>query len=207
VMYCHAWHIFSTDLRQSTREPYAKKDVSVKIYSGEQDFETIAACLSSLGEISSKEIHSRLFNRDAVAIAFVGEQVTAAVGYMWLTFAGGQDLAFGIVWILNPGEALRYDSFVVPQWRGLGIHSSLNHALNEYALDRGMTHTLASIGLLNRQSLNLANHYNNPEIMTLFVVNFRVANWTIAKTIGAPFSSHFSRLHRGTTSEYPLKPD
>jgi len=201
VMYWHVWHIFITDVRSSVREPYAKKHVRVKIYSGEHDFETVAAFLSRFEEISPEEIRSRLSSGEAVAVAFAGERGDGAVGYMWLAFAGGKELAFGIAWILRTGEALRYGSFVVPEWRGLGVHSSLNHAVNEYALHRGMTHTLASIGMLNRQSLNLAKHYSNPKIMTLFAVNFRVANWTIAKAIGAPFTSHFSWRHRGAENE------
>ncbi len=115
---------------------------------------------------------------------------------MWLAFASGQELAFGIVWVLHPGEALRYGSYVVPEYRGFGVHSSLNHAANEYALQRGMTHTLASIGILNRQSLNLAKHYSNPPVMTLVAVNVRALNWTMAKAIGAPFTSRFARLPR-----------
>jgi GNAT superfamily N-acetyltransferase len=201
VMYWHAWHIFSTDVRQSTREPYAKKHVNVKIYSGASDLEAVVACISGLGEISAEGIRSRLLGGDAVAIAFAEEDGTEAVGYMWLAFASGQELAFGIAWVLHPGEALRYGSYVVPQWRGFGVHSSLNHAVNEYALNRGMTHTLASIGILNRQSLNLAKHYSNPPIMTLVAVNIRAVNWTAAKTFGAPFGSRFSRTRRTTGSE------
>jgi GNAT superfamily N-acetyltransferase len=201
VMYWHAWHIFSTDVRVSTRDPYAKKQVSMKIYCGAGDLETVSALLSGLGEISAQDIRTRLLNGDAVAVAFAAEQGSAVVGYMWLAFASGRELAFGIVWILHPDEALRYGSYVVPEWRGVGVHSSLNHAANEYALQRGMTHTLASIGILNRQSLNLAKHYSNPPIMTLVAVNIRAVRWTWAKAIGAPMASRFARQPRMPGSE------
>jgi GNAT superfamily N-acetyltransferase len=209
VMYWHAWHIFRTDVRVSTRDPYARKHVSMKIYSGAQDIEAVSTLLSGLGEISAEEIRTRLLKGDAVAVAFAAEQGNAAanapanapVGYMWLAFASGQELAFGVVWILHPGEALRYGSYVAPEWRGFGVHSSLNHAANEYALSRGMTHTFASIGILNRQSLNLAKHHSNPPIMTVVAVNFRLVNWTVARGIGAPFASRFSRHPRGAGNE------
>jgi hypothetical protein len=205
VMYWHAWHIFRTDVRESTREPYAKKHVSVKIYSGQRDLETLATLLPSLGEISAAEIRTRLLNGDAVAVAFAGEQGTtqgtAPIGYMWVAFAGGQELAFGIAWLLHPGEALRYGSYVASEWRGFGVHSSLNHAANEYALSRGVTHTFASIGILNRQSLNLAKHYSNPPIMTVVAVNIRAVNWTVARGIGMPFDSRFSRDRRPAANQ------
>lgn len=156
LLYWHSWHIFSTDLARPLREPYAKEQVAVKVYAGENVPPTVTAQLCSMGEISSAEVRSRLGRGNAVAVAFVA-------GYMWMTFADGLEPAFGVRWILRPDEALRYGSFVIPRWRGLGIHSSVNHALNDYARQRGLKRTLASIGAFNRQSLNLTKHTRNPK--------------------------------------------
>jgi hypothetical protein len=115
------------------------------------------------------------------------------VGYMWITFAAGMELAFGVSWILRPDEALRYGAFVLPSRRGLGILSSMNRALNEHARERRCTRTFGGISALNPQSLNLARHARNPKIMSIFLLHIRGVNWTFIRTTGAPLDSRFSR--------------
>lgn len=200
-MYWHAWHIFQTDLRQPLPEPYAKEQVDVRIYVGKENLEDIAAQISSMGNIPSADVKFRFGRGDAAAVAYVQRQ---AAGFMWMSFANGAELAFGVNWILRANQALRYGSFVVPPWRGLGIHSAMTRALNEYARDRGLTRAVSAISAVNTQSLNLAKHNRNPKVMTVILIHFRGVNWTYVKTIGAPFDSHFSRsskdLHRARKS-------
>ena len=191
-MYSHAWHIFQTDLDRPLMEPYAKHQVEVKIFSEEQEFQEAIASISVM-DIPPQEVTLRFARGDVAAVAFVEQE---PAGHMWITFADGMELAFGVRWILRPDECLRYGSFVVPRFRGLGIHSSMNRALNEYARQRGLTRTFASIGALNPQSLNLAKHARNPKIMTVVLVHIHGVNWTFAKATGAPLSSHFSRSSR-----------
>ncbi len=173
-------------------EPYAKQQVEVKIFSEEQGRQEASATISLMG-ISPQEISLRFNRGDVAAVAYVERK---PAGHMWIAFADGIELAFGVSWILRPNECLRYGSFVVPQCRGLGIHSSMNRALNDYARQRGLTRAFASIGALNPQSLNLAKHARNPKIMTVVLLHVRGLNWTFAKTTGAPLSSHFSRSSR-----------
>ena len=189
-MYWHAWHIFQTDLQRPLPEPYAKEQVDVRIYIGRENLEEIAAQISSMGNIPLADVKFRFGRSDAAAVAYVRRE---AAGFMWMAFAEGAELAFGVNWILHENETLRYDSFVVPRWRGLGIHSAMNRALTEYARDRGLTRALSAISVVNPQSLNLAKHNRNPKVMTLILIHFRGVNWTYAKTIGAPFDSRFSR--------------
>lgn len=189
IVYSHVWHIFQSDLQRPLAEPYAKEQVEVKVFVGKQDLEEASAAISLMG-IPQEEISVRLGRGDAAAVAYVNHD---AVGYMWLTFATGMELAFGVSWVLRPDQALRYGAFVARRWRGLGIHSSLNRALNGYARQRGLTRTFGGISALNPQSLNLAKHSRNPKIMTVILINIRGLNWTFAKTTGAPLHSHFSR--------------
>jgi GNAT superfamily N-acetyltransferase len=188
-MYSHAWHIFQTNLQRPLFEPYPKEQVEVKVFAGSQDLEVATAVISLMG-IPAAEIAARFGRGDAAAVAYVERE---AAGYMWITFATGMELAFGVSWILRPDEALRYGVFVVRSRRGLGIHSSMNRALNEYARQRGATRTFGGISALNSQSLNLAKHARNPKIMTVIIIYIRGVSWTFAKTMGAPLESHFSR--------------
>ena len=188
-MYSHAWHIFQTNLQRPLFEPYPKEPVEVKVFAGSQDLEAATAVISLMG-IPAAEIAARFGRGDAAAVAYVERE---AAGYMWITFATGMELAFGVSWILRPDEALRYGVFVVRSRRGLGIHSSMNRALNEYARQRGATRTFGGISALNSQSLNLAKHARNPKIMTVIIIYIRGVSWTFAKTMGAPLESHFSR--------------
>jgi hypothetical protein len=188
-MYWHAWHIFQTDLQRPLVESYAKEPVDVKVFAGKQNLAEATAAIAPMG-IGPEEIGLRFGRGDAVAVAYVQRE---PAGYMWITFAEGMELAFGVSWLLSPQEALRYGAFVSPRWRGFGILSSMNHALNEYALRRGSTHTLGGISALNPQSLNLAKHARNPKIMSIILVHIRGMNWTFTKTTGAPLESRFSR--------------
>lgn len=190
LFYWHAWHVFSTDLDSALPEPYAKEQVDIKIFSDRAAIETVLPQLLPIGQLSADQIRSRLQRGGAVAIACVGGE---PAGYMWLTFTNGWDLVYGVTWILRTDEALRYGSFVLPKWRGLGIHSSLNNALNCYARDRGLRRTLGSIGAFNRQSLNLAKHARRPKTMTVFVLHIKGVNWTYVRAFGAPLDSRFSR--------------
>jgi GNAT superfamily N-acetyltransferase len=190
IMYWHAWHIFHTDLQRPLMEPYAKGRVVVKVSAAKENLEDVSAQISSMGNLPWENVHSRFDRGDAAAVAYVDRE---PAGYMWMTFADGMDLAFGVNWIVHPHEALRYGSFVVPRWRGLGIHSVLNRALNDCARARGLTRTLGAISALNVQSLSLAKHARNPKVMTLVLIHIRGINRTYCKTAGAPFDSRFVR--------------
>jgi hypothetical protein len=112
------------------------------------------------------------------------------VGYGWLSLSTGVvELAFGITWIMRPHEAVRYGNFVLPNWRGRGIQSFVNAAVNAYARDLGIARTIASISTLNTQSMSLAKHYRTATTMKLVLVHIRGLNWTIHRASGAPFES------------------
>jgi GNAT superfamily N-acetyltransferase len=190
LLYWYAWHIFSTDLQKAIPEPYAKKEVDIAVLCGPPAIETAIPQLVPLGQLTSEQIRSRMQDGGAVAIARVGNEVA---GYMWLSFMNGGMLVYDFSWTLAPDEALRYGSFVNPKWRGLGIHSALNNALNHYARGRGIHRTLGSIGAFNRQSLNLAKHARKRKAMTVFVLHVNGLNWTYARAFGAALESRFSR--------------
>jgi hypothetical protein len=127
LMYWHTYYVFETDLtRHPVPEPCAKEKFDVKVYSGAADCHIPKLEIVSMGRLEAAEVDSRLNRGDMVAIAYAGDEPT---GYEWLSFTSGVvELAFGITWAVGPGEAIRYDKFVVPKWRGRRISTWLHSA-------------------------------------------------------------------------------
>jgi L-amino acid N-acyltransferase YncA len=191
VVYWHIFYIFETDVvRQPLPEPYSKENLKVRVYTKGMDTERAKAEVAVMGELPTDEIVRRLDRGDVVAIVYAeGEPA----GYGWLSFSNrAVQLAFGITWIVRPDEAVKYGNFVRPKWRGRGIQSSVNAAVNAYARDLGIKRTLASISSLNTQSMSLAKHYRKISRMKVLLVHVPAFNWTIHSASGAPFESLFA---------------
>jgi len=192
VVYWHVFDVFATDVAlQPLPEPYAKEKLEVTVYTQGKDIDRARAEVAAMGELSQEEIDTRLNRGDAVAIAYaMGEPA----GYGWLSLSSGVvELAFRTTWIVRPHEGVRYGNFVLPKWRGRGIHSSVNAAMNAYARHLGIAWTLGSISRLNSQSMSLARHYSKARTMKVALVHIRGLNWTIHRATGAPFESRFTK--------------
>jgi GNAT superfamily N-acetyltransferase len=187
LLYWHLWHIFETDISKDVPQPYGKDAVEVKFYA-EGRPSAIVQQISAMGELEPEEVERRFAQGDSIAVGWVDEQ---PAGYMWMSFSNAFELAFGTFWIVRAGEAVRYGSFVAPAFRGRGIHSNLNSAVNSCLRQRGINKTLAAVSLLNPQSLSLPRHYQRAVSMTVLVVRFRRLNWTIRRSFGAPLGSRF----------------
>jgi GNAT superfamily N-acetyltransferase len=191
IVYWHVYRIFATDIAAQVPEPYAKEKIETKIYTRDCGYlDQALTQVAALGEISREEAQKRLLHGDVLAMAYASAE---PAGYGWISFASGVvELDFGVTWIVRPGEAVRYGNFVHPQWRGRGIQSSINTAVNEYALQHGVSVTLGSISAMNAQSLSLAKHYNRPTAMKVTLIHVRPFNWRICRASGAPFESRFN---------------
>lgn len=189
-MYWYVYDIFDRDLRQPIPESYARGEFEIRIYKGSEDLERHESELASMGELPPVEIKTRFGRGDIVAVAYDGQK---AAGYLWLTFSSGMELGLGTSWIVHSHEAVRYGMFVLPQWRGRGISSFLNHAVNVYGREHGIIRTLASISVLNNSSLSLPKHFGKAPSMKLIIFRVRGVSWTYRKAIGAPFDSRFSK--------------
>jgi hypothetical protein len=190
VIYWYVFSIYEIDLiRQSVPEPYANEKIDIKIYSGSENLEKPKAEIVSMGQLELEEVNSRFNRGDKAAIAYVGNEPT---GYAWMSSTSGAvELAFGVTWIVGPRESIRYDYFVLPEWRGRRVFSCLNSAVVACALDLGIIRTYSSISTLNTQSMSLAKHDQRIAIMKVTLDHVRGLNRTIQKTVGAPFESHF----------------
>jgi hypothetical protein len=186
--YWHLWHIFETDISKQVPQPYGKNAVEVKFYAEDRPT-AIVEQISAMGELGPEEVERRFARGDWIAIGYAEEQ---PAGYMWMSLSNDLELAFDTFWMVRPGEAVRYGSFVLPVFRGRGIHSYLNSAVNSGLRQRGISKTLAAVSLLNPQSLSLPRHYRRAVVMTVFVARVRGLNWTIRRSFGAPLRSRFS---------------
>ena len=193
LFYWYIWHIYESDLVHQFPQPYSSSMLDIVIYTSQADLSSIKPRLVAMGELSALEIETRFHRGDAIALASSSGQ---PVGYMWMAFSSGVELAFDTYWIIRTGEALRYGAFVLPCFRGRGIYSALNSALNKYALECGVTNTLGSVSVLNPQSLSLPKHYKRRASMTVFVARTRLPYFTFRKSFRAPLHSRFSWSRR-----------
>ena len=189
LLYWHVFHIFQTDIQQAPPRPHAQRKFDIKIYAGKKDLGRVIAEITPMCEMTAAEIESRFNGGQAVAVAYARDE---AVGYSWISFSGDLDLVWETRWITHPNEAVFYDSFTLPQWRGLGVHRCLDATMSCYARQRGRIRILGWISALNRPSLSLVKRLSKSKIMTLILVRVRATNWVYRKAIGAPLESRFS---------------
>jgi GNAT superfamily N-acetyltransferase len=196
LFYWYVWHIFESDISQQVPQPYAREEAKVKVYTPEDSLMVIQEQIAAMGELEAAEVGLRFARGDLIVIAFVKEQ---PVGYMWMALSSGLELAFDTYWIVRSHEAVKYGSFVLPAFRGLGIHSCLNSAVCAYLCKRGYVRTLSSVSILNTQSMSLPKHNNTTIAMTVLVARIRKIDWTIRKSFRAPLESRFSWPPSGET--------
>jgi GNAT superfamily N-acetyltransferase len=189
LLYWYAWNIYLTDLRQPLTKSYGKGNFDVRIFAGHADAEIARQQLASLVEPVPANFLARMNRGDALAIVYSGSEPVASG---WMTFSSGMELAYGTHWILHANEGTQYSSFVLPKWRGHGIFSVLNVALNTYAREHGIVYSIGSISVLNSQSLSMAKRLRKEKIMTVIVVRVRGLGWTLRKAIGVPLHTRFT---------------
>lgn len=190
LVYWHVYYIIQNDMQPALPTPAVKGKFETSVYAGERDLAKASTALAGVGELTPAEIALRLKRHDAVAVAFAGEQ---AIGYLWMTFCSGLELVFDTVWIVHPNEAVIYDTLVLPGWRGRGIHSCMDVALNNWAYPRGIVRAFASISAVNNQSLGVLKLAGKSRIMTLVLLRLRGLNRTWIKATGLPFNLYFER--------------
>jgi GNAT superfamily N-acetyltransferase len=190
LVYWHVYYIIQNEMQPALATPAVQGKFEISVYSGEQDLAKASTTLAGVGELTPAEIALRLQRQDAVAVAFAGEQ---AIGYLWMTFCSGLELAFDAVWTVHPKEAVLYDTFVLPGWRGRGLHACMDVALNNWAYPRGIVRAFASISALNNQSLGVLKLAGKARIMTLVLVRVRGLDRTWIKATGGPFNLYFER--------------
>jgi GNAT superfamily N-acetyltransferase len=199
LMYWYAWNIYETDLLSPLTEPYPKEKFDVRIFTGDPDREIAHQQLLLLGEPLPANFNERMHRGDALAIVYKCRDVA---GCSWMTYASGMELAYGTTWILQPNEGTQYGAFVSPKFRGRGIFSVMNVALNTHARQRGVVRSIGSISVLNSQSLSMARKLGKKKIMTVILVRVRGVGWIFRGALGAPLHTRFAG--KGTDLSYAV---
>lgn len=188
IVYWHVFYVLENDLTHQPPILYAKKHFGVRFYQGEAEIARIGPQLSALGELTVDEILVRAQRGDLVAVAFAGSE---PVGYSWMSRSSELPLVFNATWVMHPNEAVLYGSFVLPRWRGQGVHSWLDLALNGRAREDGLVRTIGSMAVYNRQTLALAKHTKKNRIMIVALARIRGFDCPRVIALGSPFGSRF----------------
>jgi GNAT superfamily N-acetyltransferase len=199
VMYWHVFHIFETDIQQEPPKPDGQGRFTIAMYSEKTDLGRAVADIAPMGELTATDIESRLNRGQVVAVAYAKD---TAVGYSWINFSDGLELVWGTQMTVHPDEAVFYDSFTLPRWRGRGVHRWLDAAMSCYVCQHGSSRVLGWVSVLNRPSLRFVRRLRKTKIMTLILVHVRGANWVYRRAVGKPLGSRFSV---SSTWTYPAK--
>jgi hypothetical protein len=127
LVYWDFWHIYETDISKQVPQPYAREKLATRICGIEKDADFLTTMIDSMRELAPGVVASRLSKGHLAAVAFSGEK---PVEYMWLAISCLQEQIFDTSWVIRPGEAVRYNFFVIPPFRGRVVHSVLNAGAN-----------------------------------------------------------------------------
>ena len=139
-----------------------------RLFSGSSQIDIVCGLLSPLGK-DRDLLRKRLQNGDAVSIGFVEEE---AVAYTWATFKEGEVSELGLKLRLEPGEAVQYDTFVAPRWRGHGFQFALNVPILNDAREQGYKKTIAWVHVLNTRSFK--NQVRSGKRVVQKVISIRI---------------------------------
>lgn len=190
VVSSDVFYLFEEDLRRPTPEYICKIPVDLRIYSGEENIELVTEKLRLAGRPAPQEIESRLRDGNVVVVAYAEGRLA---GFDWMSFHNLWVEEFSLTLRVQAGEAVVFDTFVLPEWRGRGIQSCLNHALRCHAQACGMVRTLTYISALNTQSLKAPKRMGSKKVMTIFSFRFRGMSRPWNTSTGAPLGSRFER--------------
>jgi hypothetical protein len=191
--------IIEGSVAEACMKPPTGPQYPVKFFTLADGMDAIAAEVEPIRKLRPID-ESRLKQGDTLAIAYAGD---APVGCVWMAFQSGLGIAAETAWLIGPGEAVAYDSFVVPAWRGKRVHGCLDQVIHRYFQQRGIVRLLGSMSVLNPQTLSLAKRTDKRTTMTLILVTIRGVNWNFRFALGQPLAARFraQRMIATTASE------
>jgi hypothetical protein len=150
----NVYYIFEFDLARAHELSPAllPAGITIRLFRGEREISPVATLLVEAG----------LYCRDRRA---TDDWKLAA--YAWATFTGVwiPELCAGLP--LRSDEAVRFDTLVMPRWRGRGLHYPLTVPVLRYLSEQGYRRTLVWVNALNTRSLKNQRWRGNRKIATI----------------------------------------
>jgi len=183
--------VFETDISDHVDLSFfdGEESATLRTITTAEDVLDLRAHLPSVERLAQREIVRRVERGDALIVATLDG---LPVGSMWVSFVSGVPLAFNATWSVAEHEAVRYDSYVLPAYRGRRIHSLLNHGANCLARGRGAQRTLAAVSSANRQSLKLPKQNQRKAVMSVWQIRLRGQQHPFTFATGRKFHAHFA---------------
>jgi GNAT superfamily N-acetyltransferase len=138
--------------------------IGVRLFQGEEEIGWVAGKLSCVG-LPTATTEQRMRQGDLVALALANDEELAA--YTWTTFTDAWIPDVGATLPLRRDEALRFDTLVMPQWRGKGLHYPLTAPVFRFLRDQGYRRTLTLVNALNTRPLKTQIRQGKRKVATI----------------------------------------
>ena len=166
--YVNSYAFFEADLTMTDAQMPVGTVLQPRLFKGVSQTDLVCCLLSPLGK-NREELEHRMKRGDLVSIGFVDDE---PVAFTWMTFKEGDVSELGLKFRLHAEEAVQYDTFVAPRWRGHGFQYPLNVPILNYARENGYTKTLAWVHVLNTRSFK--NQVRSGKRVVQKVISMRV---------------------------------
>jgi GNAT superfamily N-acetyltransferase len=162
--------------------------MQVRVYQGLESLESVQEHIASMG--LKRNVGERIKRGEAVAIVSCETQ---GVGFTWVAFADMLVREFEMTIVVPPGYIYHYDSFVLPEWRGRGVHAAMIKAAKQFARDRGCERSVSWINVLNQPSLRLMQRWDRHHGMIIFYLRPRGFARPLHAAFGLPLWTRFRK--------------
>jgi hypothetical protein len=146
------YYVFEFELASVNQIP-AKEfpaGIALRLFRGEGDIAYVAATLSAAG-VPVERVEERMRRGDLAALILANDE--ELVAYSWTTFGHAWLAEVGATLPLRPDEAVRFDSMMMPRWRGKGFNYILSIPISRYLYEHGYRRTFSWVNALNTRSI------------------------------------------------------
>jgi GNAT superfamily N-acetyltransferase len=187
IMKAEAYFMFDTALGAPAPASPCET-MQLRVYQGLESLESVQEHIASMGLKSN--VGEWIKRGEAVAIVSCETQ---GVGFTWMAFADVLVREFEMTVVVPPGYIYHHDSFVLPEWRGRGVHAVMIKAAKQFARDRGCERSVSWINVLNQPSLRLIQKWNRHHGMIILYLRLRGFARPLRAAFGQPLCSRFRK--------------
>lgn len=164
----NVYHVFEFKLT-SPEQPFRPAaelpaGFSVQLFRGEEEISRVVPQLMEAG-MATPTVEERMRRGDLVAVLLTDDGELAA--YSWTMFTDAWIPEVGATLRLRDDEMVRYDTLVMPKWRGKDLHLRFNIAFYRYLQEQGYKRTLSWVYALNTRSLKTQFRQGKRKIATI----------------------------------------